>query len=1150
MNKRVTAFFVLICFVLSSLGFTASAMVIPDKIDGPTTLLKPVDGSVTMVKYTVLDDNGDPIDDSQVTWSASNGLFIMTDGNVILSADTPNGSYTINAEVGGISCSAKTIEIQSGMYNDFSSTNDGYISSSQSIDLPTSVKGVMDDFVLDFNFKAAGWSGNKTVMYMILSRGSDWTLPVYLQGDSSYTTYHLRFNDYTTGSNVQQIYSSDVLYNTWANLKISVDYDSDNGYALYDVFFNGTEIFSDIRHASTTYAGLYVLKLQEAGFSMDDVKIYSGKPLSSTDPENKYIGVNIAGETSFGTPRTSTSIFSQYDIKNVFGTSLKSEAAWSVSPAGQGVSVNSIGLLEVSNSAQAGTYMVTANVNGVNYDKSIEITDVNYTLDIIGSDGFVRDHTFNNEIFTFEAFDNYDVPAKASWSLVNNSSGVDISTTSDGKGILTISSDAADGTYTVKAVADPTENFDTDTATKTFTLSSATYSIDGPDSVEVADGNHYYASYALKSSLNNAVTQGVTWVSDDIYILSNGRAVIYSGSPSTSAISATYNGEIYTKDISISSAAVADVPVYTGDILYTGTNTMSVGDGTNEKLLTATITEGGVPYDKADIIWSLVGVSGDFTGQLSDVYISGSKLYVLGQKSGSITVCAKVQKTNITENITITLVDAFTTLDGSTLTIKGSGNENIQIKHYKPASGNFIDAVFGLSDSYVLSNVTIPAASTETTTILDLSLNGMHKVVIENAAHDTNEYNVLVNDNKLFYQTDIKTLLTDARINDYLDVYSTADMSLIQKCSLLYAGFDSSSKDKVIQLTEKDFNKYYISVLLVDYLNGNLTNLADLNLLLSDLSMDTAWVDALKSDVRRTAISNEMLNSISKLELAKDNFILSAIKTGNRSNTKEVKPYLAICNSTKYDNADETGKNRIADAVAGNTYSTLTELIGAIDSVDLTQGASGTGATTGATQTGTIGGSAAVPKPVTPVAPQSIYNDVSVDYWAYNYIKALSDKGIVNGYDGNNFMPELHVTRAEFVKMLAEGFDILAGSGEPFADVSETDWFYKYVSGAYVAGLVLGDGENFKPNEYITRQDAAVMIHRFAKFYGVSFEIGTNSFADVMDISDYAVESVNALTSASVINGMPDGRFAPLNNTTRAEAVKMIFGALEKGGIK
>ena len=107
-----------------------------------------------------------------------------------------------------------------------------------------------------------------------------------------------------------------------------------------------------------------------------------------------------------------------------------------------------------------------------------------------------------------------------------------------------------------------------------------------------------------------------------------------------------------------------------------------------------------------------------------------------------------------------------------------------------------------------------------------------------------------------------------------------------------------------------------------------------------------------------------------------------------------------------------------------------------------------------------------------------------------------------------------------------------------------------YVGGAANAGLVLGSDGKFNPNDSITREDACVMIHRFAKYAGINIP-GANvaDFADGNDVSAYASEAVNALASSEIINGVGGGMFAPKASTTRAAAAKIIYLLLSRGGI-
>ena len=188
-----------------------------------------------------------------------------------------------------------------------------------------------------------------------------------------------------------------------------------------------------------------------------------------------------------------------------------------------------------------------------------------------------------------------------------------------------------------------------------------------------------------------------------------------------------------------------------------------------------------------------------------------------------------------------------------------------------------------------------------------------------------------------------------------------------------------------------------------------------------------------------------------------------------------------------------------------------------------------------------------MPSNKTETTPKYVYTDVSDSHWAFNSILYLSQKGIVNGYEGS-FYPDKFVTRAEFVKMLCTAFSLEAATGDLFEDVSENDWFAPYVSAAKEAALVSGDGKYFNPNSQITRQDAAVMVYRFANYSGINLSGKGTDFADDTEISDYAKEAVYAMNFSGIINGMGNGIFAPRNIATRAQAAQMIFKMLEKGG--
>ena len=119
--------------------------------------------------------------------------------------------------------------------------------------------------------------------------------------------------------------------------------------------------------------------------------------------------------------------------------------------------------------------------------------------------------------------------------------------------------------------------------------------------------------------------------------------------------------------------------------------------------------------------------------------------------------------------------------------------------------------------------------------------------------------------------------------------------------------------------------------------------------------------------------------------------------------------------------------------------------------------------------------------------------------------------------------------------MISLVFNLKGGTGA-FDDVSDTDWFAPYIHAAADKGIVLGSDGKFRPNDNITRQDAAVMIFRaYSKTKKTS-----DSFKDDNEISEYAKEAVYDLSSQGVIKGYDDNTFRPLANLSRAEAASLL----------
>lgn len=179
-----------------------------------------------------------------------------------------------------------------------------------------------------------------------------------------------------------------------------------------------------------------------------------------------------------------------------------------------------------------------------------------------------------------------------------------------------------------------------------------------------------------------------------------------------------------------------------------------------------------------------------------------------------------------------------------------------------------------------------------------------------------------------------------------------------------------------------------------------------------------------------------------------------------------------------------------------------------------------------------------------------IYSDMEEAAWAADAVVYLAEKGIINGYEDDTFKPLNMITRAEFTKIIVETF--FAGEEFEFAgnfsDVSADDWYGEYVNVAYNMGVVSGDGNgSFNPEAPISRQDMAVIIYNAAMKFSLFGDMGDyTEFSDDASISDYAKTAVYCLKNKSVINGVGENLFAPLENADRASAAQIIYSLMTK----
>lgn len=178
------------------------------------------------------------------------------------------------------------------------------------------------------------------------------------------------------------------------------------------------------------------------------------------------------------------------------------------------------------------------------------------------------------------------------------------------------------------------------------------------------------------------------------------------------------------------------------------------------------------------------------------------------------------------------------------------------------------------------------------------------------------------------------------------------------------------------------------------------------------------------------------------------------------------------------------------------------------------------------------------------------FSDINEVSWASSTIQAVSDKGLINGYEDGTFRAKNNVTYSEAMVMI---YNLMDKTGNLKASATNTLSIYQSVLNTYKIPtwsqstvayglsaqiLMAADLPKFTTDGVsnpATRQDVAVMFGRaLSEKYDIYAGTGVN-YNDSWRISDEAMPYVDLLTRLGIVTGDDNGNFNPTANITRAE---------------
>jgi len=122
----------------------------------------------------------------------------------------------------------------------------------------------------------------------------------------------------------------------------------------------------------------------------------------------------------------------------------------------------------------------------------------------------------------------------------------------------------------------------------------------------------------------------------------------------------------------------------------------------------------------------------------------------------------------------------------------------------------------------------------------------------------------------------------------------------------------------------------------------------------------------------------------------------------------------------------------------------------------------------------------------TPEAYGDPFNDVSEKDWFAKYVIAAKEKWIIAGQEDGNFHPEMNMNLAEALKIIEESipdYTTPEVTDDPFADTPKDAWFAKYMQYAKDHEMINISIENkVLPDQEMTRGYLSEIIYKLNKF--------------------------------------------------------------------
>ena len=182
--------------------------------------------------------------------------------------------------------------------------------------------------------------------------------------------------------------------------------------------------------------------------------------------------------------------------------------------------------------------------------------------------------------------------------------------------------------------------------------------------------------------------------------------------------------------------------------------------------------------------------------------------------------------------------------------------------------------------------------------------------------------------------------------------------------------------------------------------------------------------------------------------------------------------------------------------------------------------------------------------------PEYRFLDVNSDHWFYEAVMFIYEQNVMQGINDTQFAPNATLTRGMVATILHrlyfDGTPPVSSANHGFGDVAPGTWYANAVAWAFENGIVQGvSATSFAPNDPITREQLATMLHRYAEFTGVNISVSAGAnldrFADAYRVSSWAEDAKLWANYNDLITGRTTTTIVPGGTANRAEAATILM---------